>query len=177
MRKKTRRVVALLCAAAVAVTGTACGLFFGVRFDITLVQPEHGTLYCTRTRARLFSSAVVCLYPQADEGETSYVPERITVNGVDYTEKLEHNRLTLRFIHEDLTICATFKPATGQSAFDAVFVAENKRPRRLGEAVAYMGYASSLCKNRFQRGEAASENSRAATAMRIQNQNSRSQPF
>lgn len=128
MQKRMRRTLALICAAVLALVGTLGGLHFGCTFPITLESAEHGTLYCTKTRARLFSSAVVCLYP-----EPGFTIERVIVNGEDQTEKLSRNRLTLRFIHGEIVVHATFKQANGQTAFDAVFVAKKNGPAKRTE--------------------------------------------
>ena len=119
MQKRTRRILALLCAGVLSVVGVFSGLHFGCTFPILLEDAEHGTIYCTKSRARLFSSAVICLYP-----EQGFTIERVTVNGEDQTEKLQRDRLTLRFIHGEIVVHASFKKTGGQAAFDAVFVAK-----------------------------------------------------
>ncbi len=119
MQKRRRRMLALICAGVLAVAGVFSGLHFSCTFPIVLEDAEHGTLYCTKSRARLFSSAVVCLYP-----EQGFTIERVTVNGEDQTERLQRNRLTLRLIHGEILVCAAFKKSDGQTAFDAVFVAK-----------------------------------------------------
>lgn len=109
MQKRTRRILALLCAGVLSVVGVFSGLHFGCTFPILLEDAEHGTIYCTKSRARLFSSAVICLYP-----DPGFTIERVTVNGEDQTEKLQRDRLTLYFIHGEIVVHASFKKQAGR---------------------------------------------------------------
>lgn len=114
--KIRRRVRACLCIG-LAVLLPLC-LFLSVyTVPLTLLPAENGTLYCTKTRAHLFSSAVVCLEPAP-----GYVVEHVFVNGRDCTERLERGRLRLRCLLGEAVVTADFAEAAAADAYRAVFV-------------------------------------------------------
>ena len=114
--QKRRRVRACLCIG-LAVLLPLC-LFLSVyTVPLTLLPAENGTLYCTKTRTHLFSSAVVCLEPAP-----GYVIEHVFVNGRDCTERLERGRLRLRCLLGEAVVTADFAEAAAADAYRAVFV-------------------------------------------------------
>lgn len=116
-----KKIVLSVCIAAVMLTGAVAG-YKSVAFDITLISDGNGTLTCETQQARFLETVSVYVSPSHDG--KYYVLDKLTVNGVDMTDSLVFNKLTLDFVFEDKTIEATFKegnpPAIASSA--AVFV-------------------------------------------------------
>ncbi|MEG0545970.1 MAG: hypothetical protein RR552_02165 [Oscillospiraceae bacterium] len=78
-----------------------------VNFEVFLESDKNGTLTVETQTVKPFETVKVHILPSRTDGY--YVLEKLIINGVDMTKDVKLNAITLKRVHEDIEVKATFK--------------------------------------------------------------------
>lgn len=87
-------------------------LYFCMTFEITLQSAGAGEISCEKQRVHLFQSVKIRILPQ--EAPDGTVLKSITVNGEDCTKQVHLQTLSIRFVRQDIVVCAEFESNAGK---------------------------------------------------------------